>query len=146
VRHQTLKNSLVSVDAISQLDKAIAVQGIGVDMTGWDSVAFIAAVNAQGNGGTFDMRVVGSANSNFNNGTNTNGTNISGANIAQAANGAVNVTYTVEVYRPTNRYVKAIYTPTNNANFSAVAIRTRGQSRQPVTITTNHQYVGVAEN
>lgn len=147
MRHQTLKNALVSVDAIAQLNIATAVQGIGVDMLGWDSVAFIAAVNAQGTGGTFDMRVVGSANANFNNGTNTNGTNIAGAAITQvAAVATANNTYVVEVHRPTNRYVKAIYVCGNNANFSAIAIRSRGQTRLPAALATNNQYVGVSEN
>lgn len=141
-RHQHLKNSLVAVDAIPQLNQATAVQGIGVDMKGWDSVAFIANIAAQGNGGAFDMRVVGSANSNF-----SGNVNISGAAITQVNNVVtVNATYVIEVYRPTNRYVKAIYTPTNNANFSAVSIRSRGQTRMPPTPAGNNQYVGVAEN
>ncbi len=142
MRHQLLKNTLISVDAIAQTNQASAVQGIGVDMAGWDTVAFIATINAQGNGGAFDMRLVGSANANF-----SGNVNISGAAITQVANtSGGNVTVTIEVHRPTNRYVKAIYTPTNNANFAAVAIRSRGQARQPVTLTTNHQYVAVSEN
>ncbi len=142
MRHQNLRNALVTADAIAQLNQASAVQGIGVDMQGWDSVAFSAQINAQGNGGAFDMRVVGSANANF-----SGNVNISGAAITQVLNtSGGNVCATVEVHRPTNRYVKAIYTPTNNANFSAVAIRTRGAGRQPPSLPTNHQYVGVSEN
>ena len=129
------------MEAIPQLNQASAVQGIGVDMKGWDAVAFAYCVAAQGNGGALDIRVVGSANSNF-----SGNVNISGAAIVQSPNtDGANLTYVIEVYRPLNRYVKSIVTPTNNANFAAISIRTRGQARQPVAVATNTQYVGVNE-
>jgi len=140
-RRGLLRGTLVAVDAIPQLNQASAVQGIGVDMQGWDTVAFVAAVAAQGNGGALDIRVVGSANANF-----SGNVNITGAAIVQAPNtDGANLTYVVEVVRPLNRYVKAIYTPTNNANFAAVSVRSRGQGRGPAALATNTQYVGVNE-
>lgn len=142
MRHQTLKNTLVALEAIPALNNTATVQGIGVDMKGWDTVAFVAAIAAQGTGGTFDMRVVGSINANF-----SGNVNISGALLTQVlAATSVNATYVVEVHRPTNRYVKAIIVTGNNANFSVISVRSRGQSRLPVSVEGNNQYVGVSEN
>lgn len=116
--------------------------GTGVDMQGWDRVVFHCAVGVIGNGGTLDLRVVGSANSNF-----SGAVNITNAAVVQLPNTQPNVVVSIDVYRPTNRYVRVVATPaTNNANISVIAVRYRGAGNLPPTQPTNYQYVSVAEN
>lgn len=137
-----------NVEVIPGTNISAAAQGIGVDMKGWDTVTFVAQIAAMTGSATFDMRVVGSANSNFNNGTNTNGTDITNAAIVQVpAAAGVNIACAITVVRPTNRYVKVIATPaTNNVNFAVMSILSRGQSRLPFSLPANYQLVAVAEN
>jgi hypothetical protein len=119
-----------------------AATGTGVDMQGFDRVVFHVAIGVIGNGATIDARVVGSANANF-----SGAVNIANAAIVQVLNTSPNVAATIDVYRPTNRYVRLVVTPaTNNANVSAVAVRYRGTGNLPPTQPTNYQYVAVSEN
>lgn len=122
-----------------------AGNGAGVDMLelgGWDGVVFQAVIGVIGNGGTYDLRVVGSANANF-----SGAVNVNGASITQVPNTQANIVVSIDVFRPTNRYLRVVSTPaTNNANIAVLATRYRGQGRSPITLPTNSQYVAVAEN
>jgi hypothetical protein len=116
--------------------------GAGVDMQGWDGVAFQCIIGVVGNGGTYDLRVVESANSNF-----SGAVNVANAEITQVLNTSPNVLVTIDVYRPTNRYLRVVSTPaTNNANVAVIAHRYRGTGRTPAGLPTNHQYVAVRAN
>lgn len=128
------------------------VNGIGVDMQangGWDGVEFEMVVGVIGNGGTLDMRVVESANSNFSgavNITDKDNSSVSAA-ITQIANTVANVVVGIDVFRPTNRYLRAVVTPaTNNANVAVIAHRYRNQGRSPIDLPSNGQYVSVRAN
>lgn len=139
--HSALEDSLLGVE-INPSSPGAATNGAGVDMAGWDGVAFVCAIGVIGNGGTFDLRVVESANANF-----SGAVNVTNAAITQVTNGVANVCVTVDVYRPTNRYVRVVATPaTNNANVGVVSVRYRGQSRLPASLPTNAQYVTVRAN
>lgn len=119
-----------------------ATNGAGVDMQGYDRVRFLCAVGLIGNGGTFDLRVVGGANANF-----SGAINITNAVITQLANTTTNVVVAIDVVRPTNRYVRVVATPaTNNANIAIISERFRGTGTTPPANPTNFQYVTVAEN
>lgn len=128
------------------------VNGIGVDMQesgGWDGVLFEMSVGVIGNGGTLDMRVVGSANANFSGAVNIADADNSSnnASITQIANTVANVIVAIDVYRPTNRYVRAVVTAaTNNANVAVTARRYRNQGRTPMTLPNNFQYVSIRQN
>lgn len=138
--HQGLVKNLVAFEAAGT--PGAAVNGAGVDMKGWDVVAFVCALGVMGNGGTFDLRVVESANANF-----SGAVNVAGASVTQVANTSPNVALTIEVTRPTNRYLRVVATPaTNNANIGIVSIRSRAQGRPPIAVPTNHQYVNVTMN
>lgn len=125
------------------------VNGIGVDMQelgGWDGVIFEAVVGVIGNGGTFDMRAVQSANANFSGAVNIadadNSSNTAAA--VQVANTVANVVVSIDVFRPVNRYLRAVVTAaTNNANVAVTARRYRNQGRTPVALPNNFQYVSI---
>lgn len=125
------------------------VNGVGVDMQelgGWDGVVFEAALGVVGNGGTVDMRVQHSANANFSGAVNIADADNSSnnASITQIPNTVANVVVAIDVFRPTNRYVRAIVTPaTNNANVAVTARRYRNQGRTPLTLPNNYQYVSI---
>lgn len=125
------------------------VNGVGVDMQelgGWDGVEFLMPVGVIGNGGTLDMRIVSSANANFSGAVNIadadNASNI--AAVTQIPNTQANIVVGIDVFRPVNRYLRAVVTAaTNNANVAVIARRYRNQGRTPVALPTNHQYVSV---
>lgn len=119
-----------------------AGNGGGVDMMGYDRVLFHCLIGVIGNGGTFDLRVVGSANANF-----SGAVNITNAVITQVPNTTANVVVSIDVVRPTNRYVRVVATPaTNNANIAILSERFRGSGVVPAANPTNFQYVVIAEN
>lgn len=137
-----MRTMLSTVEVNSKDGAAASSNGAGVDMQGWDGVIFQAIVGTIGNGGTFDMRVVESANSNF-----SGAVNITGAALTQVPNTQPNTVYSIDVFRPTNRYVRVNATVgTNNVNYGVIAHRYRHVGRAPLTLPTNSQYVTVAAN
>jgi hypothetical protein len=140
--HNPLRNLKRGVE-IAGVTASSAANGNGVDMLGWDGVEFDVNIGAMVATATFDLRVVGSANSNF-----SGAVNITNANIVQtlAADGN-NRVVSVAVHRPTNRYLRVVATPaTANVTYAVTSYLYRGQGRLPVTVPTNHQFVAVAEN
>lgn len=137
-----MKTMISTVEINSKDGAAASSNGTGVDMQGWDGVIFQAVIGTIGNGGTFDMRVLESANANF-----SGAVNISGAALTQVPNTQPNTVYSIDVFRPTNRYVRVNATvATNNVNYGVIAHRYRHVGRAPVTLPTNAQYVVVAAN
>lgn len=135
-------NVLRTVEVAPSNYAAGATNGTGVDMQGWDAVEFIAILGAIGNGGTYDLRVVESANANF-----SGAINVTNAALIQVPNTQANVVAAIHVYRPTNRYVRVVSTATTNAvNVTVLAERHRGTGRQGAALPTNHQYVVVQAN
>lgn len=127
---------LVTTEIQPQSAGAGAVNGAGVDMQGWEGVMFLINVGAITGSGTFDARAVSDDNSGFNSVTNITGQDASGANanaaIAQAT--AANGVHILEVYRPTERYVRLIGTvAVNTVAFGASAIRYRRAGILPPT-------------
>lgn len=139
-----LRNVLRAVE-VGPSSPGAGGNGAGADMQasgGWDGIIFECTIGVIGNGGTFDLRVVESANSNF-----SGAVNVTNAAIVQVPNTTANVMVSIDVFRPTNRYVRVVATPaTNNANISVSSVRYRGTGRSPVALPTNHQYVVVAAN
>ena len=121
---------LCALDIAAQTASA-GVNGTALDMQGWDGILYVFNLGAMASGATFDARIMGAANSNFN--VNSNITN---ASITQLTNASNTNTVMIDVWRPTNRYVKSVTTPaTANSTFSSVAIRYRGSGVFPLTQT-----------
>jgi hypothetical protein len=141
--HNPIRNMIRSVEVAPNQYGTGSTNGNGVDMLGWDGVEFEAILGGLVATATFDLRVLGSANSNF-----SGAVNITNAAIVQslAADGN-NRVVSVAVHRPTNRYIRVNATVgTANVFYGVSAYRYRGQSRLPATLPTNHQFVAVAEN
>lgn len=121
---------LCALDIAAQTASA-GVNGTALDMQGWDGILYVFNLGAMASGATFDARIMGAANSNFN--VNSNITN---AAITQLTNASNTNTVMVDVWRPTLRYVKSVTTPASaNSTFSSVAIRYRGSGVFPLTQT-----------
>lgn len=140
--HDSLSDSaLVTLDVAAQIASA-NVNGAVIDMQGWDGCLYVFNLGAMVSTATFDARIVSSANSNM-----SGATNITNAALTQvlAATGNTN-SYHIDVWRPTNRYLRSATQPaTANTTFSSVAIRYRATGILPVTQTAT-QVVRVAVN
>jgi hypothetical protein len=105
------------------------VDGAGVDMKGWDGVLFILALGVID--GTQDMKAQGDDNSSF-----TSATDITDAAITQVAGTGDNKAYLLDVWRPTERYIRSRVDNGAGAvaDFQAViAMRYRATGRLPLT-------------
>jgi hypothetical protein len=115
--------------------------GAGVDMQGWDGVAFI--LNLGATDGTVDMDAESDDNSGF-----SSPTAITGAAITQLSATDDNNIAILDVYRPTERYVRASVDTGAGAaaDFASVlAVRYRGSGVFPVTQAAL-ELVKVAQN
>ena len=131
---------LVSMDVNAQIASA-NVNGVAVDMQGWSGCLFVFNVGAMVNGATFDARVVSSANANM-----SGATNITNAALTQVANGSNINTFMIDVWRPTDRYLRTATMPaTANVTYSSVAIRYGRTGALPPTQTAG-QIVRVQSN
>ena len=118
------------------LGASTAFNGDGSDMQGWDGIIFI--LNLGVTDGTVDMKAQGDDNSAF-----SSATDITGAAITQVSATGDNKLYVLDVYRPTERYIRAVVTTGAGAvaeEAGVVSIRYRRTGRQPVT-----QHADVAE-
>jgi hypothetical protein len=127
MQHNLSKNVLVSQEVTHRSITGGAVNGAGVDMQGWDGVMFIVDLDAVTGSGTLDARVVRDDNSGFN-----SATNISGAALTQMVN--ANTAGIIDVYRPSERYVRAVITQAANTVIAGVtAVRYRRTGILPPT-------------
>lgn len=141
-QHGGNRTTLTDIEVAPKLYTAGGTNGAGVDMQGWDGVVFEANIGAMVAGSTFDMRAVGSANSNY-----SGAVNITGAAITQVPNTQNGIMASIDVWRPTNRYVRTVSTvAVDNVNYGITSRRYRYTGRSPVSLPTNYQYVNVAEN
>jgi hypothetical protein len=119
----------------------------GVDMQGYDRVAFDLAIGTAVSGAVFDAWLVESNESNLGNATNIGRANNSSVLIAitqaTASANMNNTVRTLEVYRPAKRYVGVTCkTATQNiTTLSVISRKWRGTGVTPATVTTDHQYV-----
>ena len=56
---------LCALDIAAQTASA-GVNGTALDMAGWDGILYVFNIGAMASGATFDARIMGAANSNFN--------------------------------------------------------------------------------
>lgn len=112
-----------------------ATNGNGVDMQGWAGVLFV--LNLGATDGTVDMKAQRDDNSSF-----SSATDITGAAITQVAGTGDNKLYMLDVYRPSERYVRAVVTTGAGATadqLGVTATRYRGTGRFPIA---QHSSVG----
>jgi len=129
MNHLSLADSVLVAQDIADQIASAGVNGTVMDMQQWDGVLYIFNIGAMANGATFDARVMSSPNSNFS--TNANITN---AAITQLTNAANTNVVMIDVYRPTDRYLKTVSTPaTANVTYGSVAIRYRRTGLLPPT-------------
>jgi hypothetical protein len=129
--HDSLSESvLVTLDIAAQTASA-NVNGTAMDMSGWDGCLYIFNIGAMAASATFDARIVQSANSNM-----SGATNITNAAITQLASTSNTNSVHIDVWRPTNRYIRSATIPaTANTTFSSMAVRYRASGILPVTQT-----------
>lgn len=142
--HQSLLETNLVKREIDPASVAGATNGVGVDMgeapNAWDGVLFICQIGA----GAFtkDFKAQSDTASNF--GT---AADIANAACTQRAAGITNSIEIIDVYRPTNRFVRSVFTPSGAVLVSVISIRYRATGRLPVTQdATTLQVVKVAQN
>lgn len=124
-----------------QSSGAATVNGAGVDMDGWDGVAYYYEVGAITGAGTLDGYAQNSATS-----VSANMVNIASAALAQVTNATPNTVQVLDVYRPSLRYMRAVaVVAVNTVVFGVSAIRYRRTGLLPPTHSSN-QYVRVQVN
>lgn len=144
---------VTQVRAAALLDKdtasGVATSG-GVDMAGYDRVAFDIAIGTAVSGAVFDAWLVESNESNLGNATNilkaANSSNQIAITQVTASANLNNTVRTLEVYNPQKRYVGcSVKTATQNITLVSVTARQyRGTGVVPATVTTDHEYVSSA--
>lgn len=140
--------------AAALLDKdtasGLATQAAGTDMAGYDRAAFDIIIGTAVSGAVFDAWLVESNESNLGNATNILKARNSSQQIAitqaTASANMNNTVRTLEVFRPSKRYVGVtLKTATQNVTtVSIVSRKWRGTGVIPATVTTDHQYVASA--
>lgn len=131
----------VRVAVAPQSFGAGAINGVAIDTQGWDGVRFAVGIGAITGAGTMDVVVQRDANSNM-----TNAVNISGAVLTQVTNANPNSVAVVDVYRPSQRYVRLVMTQAANTVLGgAMATLYRRNGILPPTHTAI-QTVEVREN
>jgi len=131
MNHLSLSDRVkVTMDINAQIASA-NINGTAIDMQGWSGCLFVFDIGTMVNGATFDARVVSSANANM-----SGATNVTNAALVQVTNGGNVNTYMIDVWRPTDRYLRTATQPaTANSTFSAVAIQYGRNGLNPPTQT-----------
>jgi hypothetical protein len=92
-------------------------------------------------GGTYDARIVSSANANM-----SGATNITNAALTQVTSATPNNSFIIDVYKPTDRYLRSATQPATAAVLhTSTAIRYRRNGILPATATAT-QTVKVSSN
>ncbi len=141
--HQALSDSYLHIPDIFAQIASVNVNGLTIDTQGWDGIEYKFIIGAMANGATFDARVVSSANSNM-----SGNTNITNAAVTQLTNASNLNMVVIDVWRPTNRYVRsAVQAGTANSTWGCIATLYRRTGTVPVTQNANTaQVVKVAVN
>lgn len=139
--HSGLADSVLTTLHLSGRSTSSVANGTAIDMQGWDSVQFIVSLGTFGVNSTFDGLVQTAPDSGFN-----TVTNVASSNLTQIPAANANCVAIVEVYRPTQRYVRFQATPATNAVvWTVIANQFRRQGILPPTQSAQ-QVVRVAQN
>lgn len=130
--HQGLSDSVLSTQELAPQNASTVQSGTGVNMAalgGSDGVQFQINLGAFIGSAVCDARVVESANANF-----SGQVNIAGAALTQVAATNASNLFIIDVYKPTNLYVRCLVTPAvNNVLLSVTANRYKRNGVLPPT-------------
>ncbi len=141
--HLALSDRILTSLELSGRSASTVANGTAIDMQGWDAVRFTVTLGTFGVNSTFDGLVQSAADSGMNTATTVN---IANAALTQIPAANANCIAIVEVYRPTNRYVRFQATPAVNAIvYSVIADQYRRGGILPPTQSAQ-QVVRVAQN
>lgn len=115
--HLGLSDQLfVKQDQIAaSLAASTAFNGVGVDMNGYDGAIFYLTLGVTD--GTFDLKIQRDDNSSF-----SSATDITSASLVQIAGTGDNLTYAIEVYKPSERYLRSVLTTGAGATADVAAV------------------------
>lgn len=127
--HDALSDStLVALD-IAPISSSANVNGVAMDMQGWDGIQYVFQLGTMASGATYDARIVSSANANM-----SGATNITNAALTQVAVGGNANIYIIDVWRPSDRYVRSATQPAVAAVLhTSIATRYRRNGVLPPT-------------
>jgi hypothetical protein len=140
VGHLGLSESVLTTQDIAPANLSSNTNGSVIDMSGWSGIRYEFNLGVFVAGVTFDARVMSSANANF-----SGPTNITNAALTQVANTSNANLAMLDVYRPTDRYVKVCTVPGAGVFCSVTATRYRRTGLLPPTQTAQ-QVVEVVSN
>ncbi len=139
--HSALSDSTLISQDVAPVTGAANVNGTALDMQGWDGCQFAFNIGAMASGATFDARIVSSPNANM-----SGNTNIANAALVQVANTANTNLVVIDIYRPTDRYLRSALVPaTANVTVGSIATRYRRTGVLPPTQSAA-QVVKVVQN
>lgn len=139
--HSGLSDTILSSQELAPQNASSVQAGTGVNMTGYDGVQFQINLGAFIGSAVCDARVMASANANF-----SGQINIVNAAIVQVAAANASNLFIIDVFRPTNLYVRCVVTPaTNNVLLSVTANRYKRNGVLPPTAAAL-QVVKIVEN
>jgi hypothetical protein len=115
-QHMSLSESTLAALDIAPISSSANVNGTVMDMQGWDGIQYAFQLGTMASGATYDARIVSSANANM-----SGATNVTNAALTQVAvTGNANI-YIIDVWRPTDRYLRSATQPaTANSQFAHV--------------------------
>jgi hypothetical protein len=127
--HNALSDTVLVAQDIAPVSGSTNANGAVMDMQGWDGIEYCFSIGTMASGATYDARIVSSANANM-----SGATNITNAALTQVAvTGNANI-YIIDVYRPTDRYLRSATQPATAAVLHAsVATRYRRNGTLPPT-------------
>lgn len=139
--HSPLSDDELVQQEIAPANLAANTNSTTIDMQGWAGVEFTFNIGVMASGVTFDAYVQTSANSNF-----SGPVNLANAVLTQVANTSNATLQILDVYRPTNRYVRLSTVPGAGVFTSVTSRRYRRDGIKPVAqaATTNQQVKLVA--
>lgn len=121
MNHLSLSDSTLPALDIAPISSSANVNGTVMDMQGWDGCMYIFQIGTVASGGTFDARIVSSANANM-----SGATNVTNAALTQVTSATPNNAFIIDVYRPSDRYLRSATQPATAAVLhTSVAIRYR---------------------
>lgn len=141
MNHSALADKVLVSQVIPPQSLTALVNSSAVDMSGWDGVQFVIAHGVFGAAGTLNAYVQRDDNSGFN-----SPTNVANAALTQITNAAPNGVAIIDVYRPSERYVRiAVTGQTNGVQAGVTAHRYRRNGILPPTQAAV-QVVRIVEN
>jgi len=127
--HQTPFDNNLASQEIAPQSASSAVNGAGVDMQDYDGVAFLIEAGDIASGTTLNAKAQRDTASNF-----PSAVDIPGAAITQLGDTDDNKLVVIDVYAPTERYIRCVVTPAvSTALICVTAVRYRKTGELPVT-------------